>query len=123
MKREKNQLGRILEATGHSINGLKACWQNEAAFRQNAALAFSLFIASFFVAKSPDQWLILVLPLVLLLVIELINSAIETTVDRIGTERHDLSGRAKDMGSAAVFLCLVLVGLCWVVVCWENFPP
>ena len=121
MKREKTQLGRILEATGHSINGLKACWQNEAAFRQNAALAFSLFIASFFVAKSPDQWLILVLPLVLLLVIELINSAIETTVDRIGTERHDLSGRAKDMGSAAVFLCLVLVGLCWLVVLWENF--
>jgi diacylglycerol kinase (ATP) len=63
----------------------------------------------------------LVVPPFLLLIVELLNSAIETVVDRIGTERNELSGRAKDMGSAAVFLCLVLIGLSWLVILWANY--
>lgn len=121
MKPGKTGLARIFYATGHSMNGLKACWKFEAAFRQNAVLALVLFFLSFFVARSPEQWLLLVLPPILLLIVELLNSAIETTVDRIGLEIHELSGRAKDMGSAAVFLCLVLIGLCWLTICWANF--
>jgi diacylglycerol kinase (ATP) len=121
MKPGRTGLARIFLATGHSMNGLKACWKFEAAFRQNAVLALVLFILSFFVARSPEQWLLLVLPPILLLIVELLNSAIENTVDRIGRETHELSGRAKDMSSAAVFLCLVLIGLCWLTICWANF--
>jgi len=121
MKPGNSGLGRIIAATGHSMSGLKACWTHEAAFRQNATLLAVLFAAAFFVARNPQQWLLLVVPPFLLLIVELLNSAIETVVDRIGTERNELSGRAKDMGSAAVFLCLVLIGLCWLVILWTNY--
>jgi diacylglycerol kinase (ATP) len=114
-------LRRIVAATGNSLRGLKACWVNEAAFRQNATVLAVLFTAAFFVARDVQQWLLLVVPPFLLLIVELLNSAIETVVDRIGTERNELSGRAKDMGSAAVFLCLVLIGLCWLVILWTNY--
>ena len=62
------------------------------------------------------QWLLLVLPLLILLIVELLNSAVETVVDRIGDEFHELSGRAKDMGSAAVFICLVMTGVTWITI-------
>jgi diacylglycerol kinase (ATP) len=121
MKPGDSGLARIFAATGHSIEGIRACWANEAAFRQNASLAAILFVLSFFVARSPEQWLLLNFPGILLLIVELLNSAIENTVDRIGLERNPLSGRAKDMASAAVFMCLCLIGLCWSVVIWNNF--
>jgi diacylglycerol kinase (ATP) len=121
MKPGNSGLRRIIAATGNSMHGLKACWTHEAAFRQNSALLAVLFAASFFVARDPQQWLLLVVPPFLLLIVELLNSAIETVVDRIGPERNELSGRAKDMGSAAVFLCLVLIGLCWLVILWTNY--
>ncbi|HLF32385.1 MAG TPA: diacylglycerol kinase [Xanthomonadales bacterium] len=121
MKPGKSGLARIIDATGHSMNGLKACWANEAAFRQNSSLAAVLCGLSFFVANSAEQWLLLNFPAVLLLIVELLNSAIENVVDRIGPERNLLSGRAKDMASAAVFVCLVLIGLSWTTVTWNNF--
>lgn len=121
MEPGNSSVRRIIAATGNSMRGLKACWVNEAAFRQNAMLLAVLFVAAFFVARDPLQWLFLVVPPLLLLIVELLNSAIETVVDRIGTERNELSGRAKDMGSAAVFLCLVLIGLCWLVILWTNY--
>jgi diacylglycerol kinase (ATP) len=111
---------RLVEATGHSMRGIRACWDHESAFRLNVILSVALFVLSFFLARSAEQWLVLIFPLFLLLIVELLNSAIENTVDRIGTERHHLSGRAKDMGSAAVFFCLVLIGLSWIVVAWQN---
>jgi len=114
-------LRRIIAATGNSLRGLKACWVNEAAFRQNSTLLAALFVAAFFVARDAQQWLLLIVAALLLLIVELLNSAIETVVDRIGRERNELSGRAKDMGSAAVFLCLVLIGLCWLVILWTNY--
>jgi diacylglycerol kinase (ATP) len=121
MKSGNSGLRRIIAATGHSMRGLKACWVNEAAFRQNASLFAVLFAAAFPVARNPQQWLLLVVPPFLLLIVELLNSAIETVVDRIGMDHNELSGRAKDMGSAAVFLCLVLIGLCWLVILWANY--
>jgi diacylglycerol kinase (ATP) len=76
---------------------------------------------SIVVARSIEQWLLLTTPLLLLLVVELLNSAVENVVDRIGHERHDLSGRAKDMGSAAVLLCLLVIAMCWLTIGWRNF--
>ena len=120
MKAGKTGIGRIIDATGHSFRGIRACWDHESAFRQDVILSVVLFIASFFLARSAEQWLLLVIPLFLILMVELLNSAIENAVDRIGTERHHLSGRAKDMGSAAVFFCLILIALSWITIAWKN---
>jgi diacylglycerol kinase (ATP) len=121
MKKSKSGLQRWKEATGHSISGIRACWQHEAAFRQDVLLAAVLFAGSFFLARSVEQWLLLVFPLLLILIVELLNSAVENAVDRIGLEMHHLSGRAKDMGSAAVLFCLILIGLSWGTIAWQNF--
>jgi diacylglycerol kinase (ATP) len=121
MKPGKSGIARLIDAAGYSIRGMKACWRNEAAFRQEIALSIVLFALSFFVAFSLEQWLLLVAPLFLLLMVELLNSAVENVVDRIGDEYHELSGRAKDTASAAVFICLVLIGLCWFTIAWKNF--
>ena len=121
MKPGKTGLARIIDATRHSMRGLKACWVHEAAFRQDVALSFILFCLSFFVAADLSQWFLLIFPPILLQIVELLNSAVENVVDRIGPEHHELSGRAKDVGSAAVFVCLVLIALTWTVIIWHNF--
>lgn len=116
----KKGFERLVHATAYSIKGIRAVWINEAAFRQEIALIAVLFPLSFVLARDVGQWLLLVLPLLLILVVELLNSAIESVVDRIGSERHDLSGRAKDMGSAAVFFCIVMIVLSWGAITWQN---
>jgi diacylglycerol kinase (ATP) len=121
VKPGKTGLSRLMDATGYSIKGIRACWRNEAAFRQEALLLIVLLPLSFFVATSIEQWLLLVTPLFVLLIVELLNSAIENVVDRIGPELHELSGRAKDMGSAAVLICLLVTGLSWIAIGWKNF--
>ena len=121
MKPGKTGLRRLLDATRSSARGIRACWRNEAAFRQEVLLTGVLLPFSFLVADSIEQWLLLVAPLLVLLIVELLNSAIENVVDRIGHEFNDLSGRAKDMGSAAVLLCLVLVFVSWAGIAWKNF--
>jgi len=121
MKPGKTGLRRLLDATGYSARGIRACWRNEAAFRQEVLLAGVLLPLSFLVARSIEQWLLLVAPLLVLLIVELLNSAIENVVDRIGHETHELSGRAKDMGSAAVLLSLILVFVSWAGIAWKNF--
>ena len=123
MKPGKKGLARIIDATGYSIGGLKAAFINEAAFRQELLLVAILGAASFWIAETPLEWLILILPLFVLLIVELLNSAIENTVDRIGSEMHELSGRAKDLGSAAVMLSLLLIALSWSVVVWHHPGP
>jgi diacylglycerol kinase (ATP) len=121
MKPGKTGLTRIIEATGHSIRGLRACWQHETAFRQDVIISLVLLALSFFVAESTTQWLALIAPLFLLVIVELLNSAVEAAVDRIGHEHHELSGRAKDFGSAAVFLCWFLIAASWGSIAWTNF--
>lgn len=121
MKPGKTGLRRLLDATGYSMQGIRACWNSEAAFRQEVLLCAVLFPLSFFLARSMEQWLLLVAPLFLLLMVELLNSAIEYVVDRIGHERHDLSGRAKDTASAAVFFALLLIAVSWAGIAWNNF--
>jgi diacylglycerol kinase (ATP) len=120
MKPAKTGIARLIDATRYSFAGLRACYVNEAAFRQEILLVAVLFPLSFLLAHSVVQWLLLVAPLFLLLIVELLNSAIETVVDRIGSEKHELSGRAKDMGSASVLVCLILITCCWGAIIWEN---
>ena len=121
MKPGKTGITRILDATGYSMSGIRAAWKNEAAFRQEVVGGLVMLLLSFFIAADPLQWLLLVFPLLILLIVELINSALESVVDRIGPEKHALSGRTKDMGSAAVFFSLVLVVVSWAAIIWHNF--
>jgi diacylglycerol kinase (ATP) len=121
MKPGKTGMSRLLDATRYSARGLRAAWSHEAAFRQEVVLVAVLFAAAGWLARNPVEWLLLTAPLVLLLVVELLNSAIENTVDRIGSEIHELSGRAKDMASAAVLLSILLIALTWGSIAWSRF--
>lgn len=112
--------GRILRATDCSRKGFVAAWRNEAAFRQEALLAIVMFPASFYLAQSAGHWALLVGVLLLVLIVELLNSAIEALTDRVSLERHELSGRAKDMGSAAVTLSLTIVAMVWGAALWDK---
>ncbi|MEJ2382920.1 MAG: diacylglycerol kinase [Xanthomonadales bacterium] len=120
MKAGHSGVARLLHATRWSIRGLRACWSHEAAFRQEVLLLAVLLPASLLLARDTVQWLLLILPVLALLTVELINSAIEAVVDRIGNEFNELSGRAKDLGSAAVFICLLAVALSWLVIAYQN---
>lgn len=120
MKPGRTGIRRVLAATGYSIKGLAAAFRNEAAFRQELALTTVLLPVSLWLADNPLEWLLLVAPLFILLIVELLNSAIETAIDRIGDEPHALSGQAKDMGSAAVMLSLALLAVSWGAVIWRH---
>ncbi|PCI72683.1 MAG: diacylglycerol kinase [Gammaproteobacteria bacterium] len=115
-KPSKQGIERIIDATKYSMKGFKAVWRFEAAFRQELTLAVIGVVTAFFVARSIADFLWLILPLFIVLIAELANSAIEATVDRISSEHHELSGRAKDIGSAMVFVSLVLTVLIWTVI-------
>ena len=106
-------LTRIISATRYSWQGLRAAWKHEAAFRQEASLALIGFPLAYFLARDTNDFLLLTLPLLLLMLAELANSAIEAIVDRLGDEPDELSGRAKDMGSAMVFMAIVMAMLSW----------
>ncbi len=120
MKPGKTGIARIINATGYSLKGLKACYRGEAAFRQELLLVLVLTPLSFWVAENAVEWILLAGSLLILLIVELLNSAIESVVDRFGDERHVLSGRAKDMGSAAVLLSLLLITIVWAPLLWGR---
>lgn len=102
-----------MDATGYSFQGLKAAWINEAAFRQELLLSFVLSLSTLFLTVTTLERVLMISSLMLVLIVELINSAIEAVVDRVGDDWHELSGRAKDIGSAAVFIALLLVLFVW----------
>lgn len=120
-KVQKKGLVRIFNAYKYSMKGFKAGLENEAAIRQEFVLATILTIASVFVLDGVSQLILLIAMPWLTVVAELLNSGIEAVVDRIGTEYHELSGRAKDLGSAAVFVMLVLTLLTWVLILVNNY--
>ena len=120
-KQSLTGLRRIWAAAGYSARGLKAAWVNEAAFRQELLLVVVLTPLAFILGKTAVQQALLILSLLLILIVELLNSAIEAVVDRIGPERHELSGRAKNMGSAAVLVSLVAAAIVWAVVAWQRW--
>ncbi|MDJ0814285.1 MAG: diacylglycerol kinase [Woeseiaceae bacterium] len=112
---------RVVRATRFSVQGFGHAWRHEAAFRQELALAAVLTPAAFWLGQNALERAMLIGVLLLMLIVELLNSAIEAAVDRHGEEQHELSGRAKDLGSAAVFVVLVLVGVVWGAVAWQRF--
>ena len=109
-------LSRLLSAFGNTWRGLAGAWREEAAFRQECVLAAVLVPLALWLAETPVELALLLGPVVLVLVVELLNSAVEAAIDRIGEEQHALSGLAKDLGSAAVFGSFVLLALNWAAV-------
>ena len=109
-------LTRLLFATRHSAAGLAAAWRHESAFRQELMLAVLLVPAGLWLGRSWVERALLVGSVLLVLIVELLNSAIEATVDRISLERHPLAKRAKDIGSAAVLIALLNVPAVWACV-------
>ena len=107
---------RILNALRYSLRGLTVAWQLESAFRQELALAVVLLPIALLLPLGTLEKLALIAVVMLVLIVELINSAVEAVVDRISLEHHQLAGRAKDLGSAAVFLALVLCGITWTLI-------
>ncbi len=116
MKGKHNGLARLYYAMGYSWKGLKAAFKYEAAFRQETAGFILLFPLALWLGNTGTEKALLILVLFIILITELINSAIEAVVDRFGGEHHELSGRAKDIGSATVTLALILGMLVWVLV-------
>jgi len=99
-----------------SVDGLISAFRGESAFRQELVLAGLLIPLGLYLGNGGVEKTLLVFPVLLLLIVELINTAIESVVDRIGTEKHELSKRAKDIGSAAVFLSVILLLIMWTVI-------
>jgi diacylglycerol kinase (ATP) len=114
-------LERLVRAFGFTLAGLRAAWRNEEAFRQEVVLTVVLVPVALWLGQTVLERAALLVSMLVVLVVELLNSALETVVDRIGSERHELSGRAKDIGSAAVFLSLVLAALVWTAVAWHRW--
>jgi len=107
---------RIIKATGYSWQGLCAAYRHEAAFRQEMWLCSVMIPLGLYLGDNGIEKALLVSSVMLLPLVEILNSALEAVVDRIGEERHELSGRAKDMASAAVVLAFVLTAVVWVLV-------
>ncbi len=112
---------RIINATRYSAQGLIHAWRYESAFRQEIGLTIVLVPIALWLGREPFEQLLLIASCVLVIIVELLNSAIEAAVDRVGEEDHELAGRAKDMGSAAVFVSLLLVLATWGTVAWQRF--
>ncbi|MGM0915135.1 MAG: diacylglycerol kinase [Pseudomonadota bacterium] len=111
----------LVHSTRYSLKGLKAAWRHESAFRQELTLCLLLLPLVWWVGDGPVEWILLLGSCAIVLIVELLNSAIESVVDRIGPERHELSGRAKDLGSAAVMASLLLAGLTWLLLLGQKF--
>jgi len=113
-------LTRVVRATGYSMAGLRAAYLGESAFRQETWLAVILLPLAFWLGRTWIEVGLLAGSVVLVLIVELLNSGIEAVVDRVSFELHDLSKRAKDLASAAVFLSLMLCMSLWVAAIWHR---
>ncbi len=114
-------LDRIVRATGYSVSGLAMAYRGESAFRQEFWLAVILLPSAFWLGRSWVEVALLAGSVLLVLIVELLNSSIEAAIDRISFEMHDLSKRAKDLASAAVLLSLLLCGGIWLAALWQRF--
>jgi diacylglycerol kinase (ATP) len=112
---------RIVRATGYSIEGLATAYRGESAFRQETWLAVLMVPLSFWLGRSWIEVALLAGSVMLVLIVELLNSGIESAIDRVSFEMHDLSKRAKDLASAAVFLSLLLCSGVWLAALWQRF--
>ncbi len=119
--KSKSGLKRIFSALLYSIDGFKSAWRNEHAFRQELVLVVLGIVIALALPVSAFEKLMMIAVLLLILVVELINSAIEAVVDRVSLERHSLSKNAKDFGSAAVLLTFVIALATWAVILLDRF--
>lgn len=119
-QKRRTGLTRMAHAFRYSLAGLRAGW-GETAFRQEALAALVMIPAAFWLGQTWVEATLLAASVVLVMVVELLNTGIETAIDRIGPEWHDLSKRAKDMGSAAVLLSLLLCAGIWVAALWVRW--
>jgi len=116
-------LDRIVRAAGYSVAGLATAYRGESAFRQEIWLAAAMLPAAFWLGRNWVEVALLAGSVMLVLIVELLNSGIESAIDRISFEMHDLSKRAKDLASAAVMLSLVLCAGIWLAALWHRFGP
>jgi diacylglycerol kinase (ATP) len=114
-------IGRLWRATCYSLAGIRAAWTHEAAFRQEVLLTMILAPAAFWLGGSTVERLLLLGSCLIVLITELLNSAVEAAIDRISDDKHRLSARAKDLGSAAVFISLWLAGITWSLIGYDHF--
>lgn len=118
MKPGNTGIKRIVLAAGYSMAGLQAAFRNEAAFRQELLIVAILVPLACWLDVTPTQRVLMISSLFFVLTVELLNSALEAVVDRISEEQHELSGRAKDIGSAAVFVALLMGAYVWCAILW-----
>ena len=114
-------LRRLIRATRFSAQGFVHAWKHESAFRQELTATLVMTPLALWLGRTGYERLLLVGCLLLVIIVELLNSAVEAAIDRFGDEHHELSGRAKDLGSAAVFVSLLLVVAVWSTVAWSRF--
>ncbi|WP_312229716.1 diacylglycerol kinase [Pseudescherichia sp.] len=114
-------LTRIIKAAGYSWKGVRAAWLNEAAFRQESVAVILAIVIACWLDVDAITRVLLIGSVVLVMIVEILNSAIEAVVDRIGTDFHELSGRAKDMGSAAVLMSILLALATWGILLWSYY--
>jgi diacylglycerol kinase (ATP) len=120
-KRDKpTGFARIMRAFRYSAQGFRYAWREEAAFRQELCLAVAVVPAGLYLGRSGVERALLVWPMLQILLVELLNSALEAVVDRSGLERHPLAGMAKDMGSAAVLLSFGMLGTVWLLILSDH---
>ena len=119
-QKHRKGLSRVWHALGYSLAGLRAGWF-ETAFRQEAVASIVLIPAAFWLGHNWVETVLLAGTVILIMIVELLNTGIETAIDRIGPEWHDLSKRAKDMGSAAVLLSLLLCAGTWILALYQRF--
>ena len=120
-KVKESVVGHIGKAFVWSAAGVKTAWKNELAFRVESIVIIIMMPVGIWLGRSATERALLIASCMLILITELLNSAIEAVVDRIGSERHELSGRAKDMGSAAAFFSMLTAAVVWALITYDRF--
>ena len=120
-KTSNTGITRIVKAAGYSWQGIRSAYKYEAAFRQEIILSVFLIPLAFWLSENALQLALMVSSVILVMMVEILNSAIEAVVDRFGDELHPLSGRAKDMASAAVLFAFIYLVIIWAAILWGNF--
>ena len=119
--KNESLIGHIKNAFNYTFAGLASAWKNELAFRGEVVVATIMIPLGIWLGRSGVEQALLIASILLILLTELLNSALEAVVDRIGPERHELSKRAKDMGSAAAFISMVTAALVWIIIALDHF--
>jgi diacylglycerol kinase (ATP) len=119
--KNENLIDHIVNAFRYTFAGFKSAWQNELAFRGEVVVVAVMLPLGIWLGQSAAERALLIVSLLLILITELVNSALEAVVDRIGPQRHELSKRAKDLGSAAAFVSMAAAALVWIIIAYGRF--